>query len=31
MDKLGGLDLGFWETLKPLKWTTITSFFLTNG
>jgi hypothetical protein len=28
-----GLDLGFWEILKPLKWTNITSFFLikTNG
>jgi hypothetical protein len=27
------LDLGFWEKLKPLKWTNITSFFLikTNG
>jgi hypothetical protein len=27
------LDLGFWEILKPLKWTNITSFFLikTNG
>jgi hypothetical protein len=24
-----GLDLGFWEILKPLKWTNITSFFLT--
>jgi hypothetical protein len=23
-----GLDLGFWEILKPLKWTNITSFFL---
>ena len=23
-----GLDLGFWELLKPLKWTNITSFFL---
>jgi hypothetical protein len=23
-----GLDLGFWEMLKPLKWTNITSFFL---
>jgi hypothetical protein len=22
-----GLDLGFWEILKPLKWTNITSFF----
>ena len=22
-----GLDLGFWELLKPLKWTNITSFF----
>ena len=22
------LDLGFWEILKPLKWTNITSFFL---
>jgi hypothetical protein len=21
-----GLDLGFWEILKPLKWTNITSF-----
>jgi len=28
-----GLDLGFWEILKPLKLTNITSFFLvkTNG
>jgi hypothetical protein len=28
-----GLDLSFWEILKPLKWTNITSFFLikTNG
>jgi hypothetical protein len=28
-----GLDLGFGEILKPLKWTNITSFFLikTNG
>jgi hypothetical protein len=28
-----GLDLGFWEILKRLKWTNITSFFLikTNG
>jgi hypothetical protein len=28
-----GLDLGFWEIWKPLKWTNITSFFLikTNG
>jgi hypothetical protein len=28
-----GLDLGFWEILKSLKWTNITSFFLikTNG
>jgi len=28
-----GLDLVFWEILKPLKWTNITSFFLieTNG
>jgi hypothetical protein len=26
-----GLDLGFWEILKPLKWTNITSLFLTNG
>jgi hypothetical protein len=26
-----GLDSGFWEILKPLKWTNITSFFLTNG
>jgi hypothetical protein len=28
-----GLDLGFWEILKPLKWANITSFFLikTNG
>jgi hypothetical protein len=25
-----GLDLGFWEILKPLKWTNITSFFLTK-
>jgi hypothetical protein len=24
-----GLDLGFWELLKPLKRTNITSFFLT--
>jgi hypothetical protein len=24
-----GLDLCFWEILKPLKWTNITSFFLT--
>ena len=24
------LDLGFWEILKPLKWTNIASFFLTN-
>jgi hypothetical protein len=23
-----GLDLGFWEMMKPLKWTNITSFFL---
>ena len=23
-----GLDLDFWEILKPLKWTNITSFFL---
>ena len=23
-----GLELGFWEILKPLKWTNITSFFL---
>jgi hypothetical protein len=23
-----GLDLGFWEILKPLKWTNNTSFFL---
>jgi hypothetical protein len=23
-----GLDLGFWEILKPLKWTNITNFFL---
>jgi hypothetical protein len=23
-----GLDLGFWEILKPLKWTNITSFSL---
>ena len=23
-----GLDLGFWEILKPLKWTNSTSFFL---
>jgi hypothetical protein len=23
-----GLDLGFWEILKPLKWTNCTSFFL---
>ena len=23
-----GLDLGFWEILKPLKWINITSFFL---
>jgi hypothetical protein len=23
-----GLDLGFWEIFKPLKWTNITSFFL---
>jgi hypothetical protein len=23
-----GLNLGFWEILKPLKWTNITSFFL---
>jgi hypothetical protein len=23
-----GLDLSFWEILKPLKWTNITSFFL---
>ena len=23
-----GLDLGFWEMLKPWKWTNITSFFL---
>jgi hypothetical protein len=22
-----GLDLGFWEILKPLKWTNITNFF----
>jgi hypothetical protein len=22
-----GLDLGFWEIFKPLKWTNITSFF----
>jgi hypothetical protein len=28
-----GLDLGFWEILKPLKWINITSFFpiKTNG
>ena len=28
-----GLDLVFWEILKPLKWTNITHFFLikTNG
>jgi hypothetical protein len=28
-----GLDFRFWEILKPLKWTNITSFFLikTNG
>ena len=28
-----GLDLVFWEILKPLKWTNITNFFLikTNG
>jgi hypothetical protein len=23
-----GLDLGFWEILKPLKWTNITDFFV---
>jgi hypothetical protein len=23
-----GLDLSFWEILKPLKWKNITSFFL---
>jgi hypothetical protein len=26
-----GLDFGFWEILKPLKWTNITSFFLINN
>ena len=28
VQNMRGLDFGFWEILKPLKWTNITSFFL---